>query len=147
MPVSADCPSPFPDPPAGSRDGRRALGTLGEDLALAHLRALGFELVTRNHRTRRGEIDLIVFDGVALVFVEVKTRRRSVAVSAANATFGDPLIGLRVDQRRRLRCLATEWLSQTRPRPRAEQVRFDAIGVIVDGAGRLVSLTHLEGAW
>jgi putative endonuclease len=147
MPVSSDCPSPFPDPSPGSPDGRRALGTLGEDLALAHLQRLGFRLVTRNHRTRRGEIDLIVFDGSTLAFVEVKTRRRSVAVTPASSTFGDPLIGLRAGQRRRLRAIATAWLSETRPRPRAKEVRFDAIGVIVDSAGTLVGLNHLEGAW
>ncbi|HST56978.1 MAG TPA: YraN family protein [Solirubrobacteraceae bacterium] len=148
-------PSRAPNTPAGSPrdssggspDGRRALGSLGEDLALAHLRALGFQLVTRNHRTRHGEIDLIVFDGHTLVFVEVKTRRRSVAVSQRSSAFGDPLVGLRAGQRRRLRKLATAWLAETRPRPRANEVRFDAIGVIVDRSGKLVSLNHLEGAW
>ena len=58
-------------PIAGSDDPR------GEGLALAHLERLGYALVARNHRTRWGEIDLIVFDGTSLVFVEVKTRRAS----------------------------------------------------------------------
>jgi Holliday junction resolvase-like predicted endonuclease len=55
-------------------DPRRTLGRLGEDLAAAHLRRLGFATLARNVRTRHGEIDLIVFDGRVLAFVEVKTR-------------------------------------------------------------------------
>ncbi len=50
------------------------LGRLGEELAAAHLRRLGFATLARNVRTRHGEIDLIVFDGRTLAFVEVKTR-------------------------------------------------------------------------
>src|SRR3954471_9733353 len=61
---------PVPDP-------RRHLGQLGEQLALEHLERLGYTLVARNHRTRHGELDLVVADGRALVFVEVKTRRAS----------------------------------------------------------------------
>ena len=67
-------------PPAGapvSCDGREALGALGEDLAVGHFRRLGFVMVARNVRTRYGEIDMIAFDGRALVFAEVKTRRAS----------------------------------------------------------------------
>ena len=56
-------------------DLRHHLGCIGEDLALAHLERLGYTLVARNHRTRYGELDLVVFDGTTLVFVEVKTRR------------------------------------------------------------------------
>src|SRR5882672_4787710 len=56
-------------------DPRQALGRLGEQLALEHLERLGYSLVARNHRTRFGELDLIVTDGRALVFAEVKTRR------------------------------------------------------------------------
>src|SRR5580704_16672915 len=55
-------------------DPRRTLGRLGEDLAAAHLGRLGFATLARNVRTRHGEIDLIVFDGRTLAFVEVKTR-------------------------------------------------------------------------
>src|SRR4051795_8369198 len=57
---------PVPDP-------RRHLGQLGESLALEHLERLGYRLVARNHRTRFGELDLVVHDDCALVFVEVKT--------------------------------------------------------------------------
>ena len=49
-----------------SADPRRTLGRLGEDLALRHYERLGYALVARNHRTRHGELDLIVCDGRTL---------------------------------------------------------------------------------
>jgi len=129
-------------------DPRRALGRRGEDIALAHLVALGATLVDRNHRTRSGEIDLIVHLGPTLVFVEVKTRR--VRGRGGRPAVGPPpevpLLGLHDAQRRRLRRLAVAWLAEQSPRPRADELRFDAIGVLLDEQDRLVRLDHLEGA-
>jgi putative endonuclease len=137
-----------PDPPCRRPPSpRRALGTLGEDIAIAHLRRLGFALIARNARTRHGEIDAIAFDGKALVFVEVKCRRATPCrrgVCPAN----QPLAWLRFSQRHRLRGLARAWLAaNSHTRPTAQTIRFDAIGVIVDGTGRLVRLDHIENAW
>jgi len=136
-------------PPGGERgtDARRTIGRLGEDLAAAHLDRLGFATIARNVRTRHGEIDLIVFDGRTLAFVEVKTRA---------AGFGgrpirpdqEPLPWLRPRQRARLRRLARAWLSDERhERPTARTIRFDAVGVIVDERGELLRLDHIEAAW
>ena len=128
-------------------DGRRALGRLGEELAAAHLRRLGFSLLARNVRTRRGEIDLIAFDGATLVFAEVKTRRAGPRDRPIDPAL-EPLSTLRHAQRARLRGLAVAWLShQARIRPSARTIRFDAIGVTVDRRDRLVRLEHLEAAW
>lgn len=128
-------------------DPRRALGRLGEDLAAAHLRTSGFSLIARNHRTREGEIDLVVFDGQTLAFVEVKTRQVSARGRGVRPDQA-PLEGLHRRQQLRLRRLAVAWLAEKgRPRPTARTIRFDAIGVIVDTAGRLVRLDHVEDAW
>jgi putative endonuclease len=132
----------------GSREEpRRALGRTGERLAATHLERLGFAVIARNVLTRTGELDLIAFDGSALVFVEVKTRR----VRRGGAPIRpeqDPLPWLRPQQRARLRRQAVAWLTDAgRARPRAETIRFDAIGVIVDGHDHLVRLEHVEAAW
>jgi putative endonuclease len=128
-------------------DRRRALGTLGEDIAAEHFRRLGFVVVARNVRTRGGEIDLILFDEHTLVFAEVKTRR-AVAHRRGMCPHDQPLAWLRFSQRQRLRSLARAWLSDSaHSRPRAESVRFDAVGVIVDAAGKLLRLDHVENAW
>ena len=104
-------------------------------------------MLERNVRTREGEIDLILFDGTVLVFAEVKTRR-SAGGEAGLDRRETPLAGLRAGQQRRIRRLAYAWLADSaRRRPRARTLRFDALGVVVDARGRLVSLEHLEGAF
>ena len=138
---------PERSPPDSPReDPRRALGRLGERLAAAHLQRLGFAIVARNVRTRHGEIDLIAFDGEVLVFVEVKTRRSRRRWQLTPDE--QPLAWLRTRQRARVRRLASAWLhAESRNRPAAHTIRFDAVGVIVDEADRLLSLDHIESAW
>jgi putative endonuclease len=123
-----------------SGDPRRALGAAGEDLALAHLQRLGFALIARNHRTRWGEIDLIVFDGTILVFVEVKTRRTS-------GRAGGALEAVAAVKQHQVRRIAAAWLAEVTDRPRSPELRFDVIGVTVDARGDLVRLDHVEGAF
>jgi putative endonuclease len=134
---------------AGSHVARRcrALGRRGEQLAAGHLERLGYEILARNVRTRAGEIDLIALGERTLVFVEVKTRRVHSPAPRVRPE-QEPLPWLRPRQRARLRGLAAAWLSESQAeRPWAELVRFDAIGVLMDGEERLLGLEHLEGAW
>jgi putative endonuclease len=133
--------------PRHHEDRRRALGRRGEDLAASHLDRLGFATLARNARTRHGEIDLIVFDGCTLAFVEVKTRLER-SPSRPLGPGEQPLAWLRGRQRARIRRLARTWLSDSsHARPTARTIRFDAIGVVVDRRGRLVRLDHVEAAW
>ena len=125
---------------AGSEDPRRALGSRGEALALAHLTRLGFEPLARNHRTRWGEIDLIVFDGRTIVFVEVKTRR-------ASGRAGGALEAVAPAKQQQVRRIAAAWLAEVSERPRSAELRFDAIGVTVDAGGALLRLDHVESAF
>lgn len=134
-------------------DPRQRTGARGEQLAAEHLRRRGYAVIARNARTRHGEIDLIAFEPAsdarhsALVFVEVKTRRLRGAVRAPPAD-QQPLTGLRPAQRARLRRLAAAWLAdRRRPRPFAQEIRFDAIGVTLDTAGAALALEHVENAW
>src|SRR4051812_18259718 len=113
------------------------VGHRGEDLAAEHFLRLGFDVVARGFRTRFGEIDLIVSDGRTLVFVEVKARR---------AGSGRPFDSLHEAKRSQVRRMAAAYLALT-DRPYADELRFDAVGVVVDHIGELVSLDHLEGAF
>ncbi len=117
---------------------RHRLGRYGEELAAQHLERLGFTIVARNHRTRHGELDLVAFDGEVLVFAEVKTRRRG---------SGSPWESLHLKKRAQVRRMATAYLNQVPERPRGGTLRFDAIGVILNAAGELDGLEHLEGAF
>lgn len=51
------------------------VGRMGEQIACKHLQTNGYEIVERNYRAARGEIDIIAKKGMHLAFVEVKTRR------------------------------------------------------------------------
>ena len=52
-------------------------GKFGEDVAISHLEKSGYEILERNYRHKRGEIDIIaLFENKLLVFVEVKLRSR-----------------------------------------------------------------------
>lgn len=53
---------------------KQALGRRGEELALRALRRKDMRLLERNYRAGRMEVDLILRDGDAVVFVEVKAR-------------------------------------------------------------------------
>ncbi len=121
-------------------DLRQHLGRVGERLALEHLERLGFRVVARNHRTRFGELDLIVRDARTLVFVEVKARRDS-------ARAGTPFEALPPRKQRQVRRIALAWLAETPDRPRGLELRFDAIGVTVDRHGRMIRMDHLEAAF
>jgi putative endonuclease len=52
----------------------RDLGADKERLARVYLEGQGLRLVARNYRCRRGEIDMVMRDAGALVFVEVRYR-------------------------------------------------------------------------
>jgi putative endonuclease len=122
------------------RDLRPQLGRLGEQLATEHLIRRGFQIVERNYRTRWGELDIVAYDGRTLAFCEVKTRRLTTPGR-------DPLESVHSVKRSKVRKMAGRWLIERTDRPYADNVRFDAIGVTLDLAGRLVSLEHLEGAF
>jgi putative endonuclease len=144
-------------PAVSAQQLRRATGRRGEELAAEHLQRLGFTILARNVRSAAGEIDVIAADGRTVAIVEVKTTRlrafrpaRSPATTAASPAAlaaAGVLERLGTGQRRRLRGLALDWLRAQPHGTRSGELRFDAIGVVIDGAGALLALEHLEGAW
>jgi putative endonuclease len=123
-----------------SADRRHRLGALGERLAAEHLARRGYRIIERNYRTRWGELDIVAYDGRTLAFCEVKTRR-------VGFRLGSPFEAIHPRKRAQVRKMVRSWLTDRRERPPASQIRCDAIGVTVDGAGRLVAIEHLEGAF
>jgi putative endonuclease len=117
---------------------RQHLGRLGERLAAEHFARLGFSVLAQNHHTRFGELDLVLSDGRTLVFCEVKTRRLG---------SGEPFDSLHGSKRSQVRKIAAQWLSEPSDRPWHEELRFDAIGVLLDREDGLVRLDHVENAF
>ena len=94
-------------------------GLAGERAAEEALAAAGLQVIARRFRCRRGEIDLVAWDGPVLVFVEVK-RRASVA-------HGTPAESVDARKRARVAGAAAVWLSRF-PAP-APPCRFDVVEV------------------
>ncbi len=112
-------------------DRRRALGASGEEAVACWYQERGYEVVVRNWRCREGELDLIVRDGRAFVFCEVKTR--------TSDAFGAPVEAVNRAKQERLRRLAARWLTEAPLRPR--EIRFDVASVMGD------RIEVLEGAF
>ncbi|AEG91573.1 YraN family protein [Ramlibacter tataouinensis] len=105
----------------------KAAGDAAEDRALAHLRAAGLRLVTRNYRTPHrggGEVDLVMRepDGT-LVFVEVRRR--------AGRAFGGAAASVGGTKQRRIVFAARHFLMRL---PAPPPCRFDVVAV---EAGRI----------
>jgi len=62
---------------------RHITGRSGEDIAARYLLEKGYQIIERNFRCRKGEIDIIAKDKKEIVFIEVKTR--------TNENYGRPI--------------------------------------------------------
>ena len=79
-------------------------GLQGEELAVRHLRRLGYRVICQNYRCPLGEIDIIARHGGALVFVEVKSR--------SSIAFGSPKLAITPAKQRKLSQVAWHYLQR-----------------------------------
>lgn len=96
-------------------------GAAAEQFAAEFLMQQGLVLLTRNYRSRFGEIDLIMRDGETLVFVEVRLRR--------NSRFGGAAASIDARKQQRLILTAQRYLARL---PQIPPCRFDV--VLLDNA-------------
>ncbi len=103
------------------------LGKAGEELAAAFLEEQGFEILERNWRHGKAEVDLIAVNENRLVVVEVKTR--------STAFFGEPEEAVTESKQRLLSDAAQAYVDQ---RKIVLEVRFDVIAIVsTNGQNRL----------
>jgi len=109
---------------------RFAAGKTGENEAAQFLEASGLEIIARNFRSRRGEIDLVALEGRTIVFIEVKSWRR----------YGIEDLEKSVDARKIARLVETAkfFLSLNREY-NGMAVRFDIVFIGNDGPRHLAS--------
>lgn len=105
---------------------RQELGILGENLAVDELRARGYSILARRHRSRYGEIDIIAEQGRVVVFIEVKLRTTDL--------FGEAFEAIPRWKQRRIITVALDYLSRNQLLDRP--VRFD-VAAVDERAGQL----------
>ncbi len=98
----------------------KTLGAQGEDLAAKFLRNAGYEILDRNVKLGRNEIDILARDGDTIVFVEVKTRE------SPNPAFA-PEDNVHAAKQRKLITAAKHYTAR-HPDPTA-YYRFDVVSV------------------
>jgi putative endonuclease len=119
---------------------RRRTGQVGEDAAVERLVADGWQIVARNWRTRRGEIDIVAREGEWLVFVEVRARR----TKAGGAPFGGrPEESVTAKKQLQLARMAEEYLFAMRW---DGPWRADVVAIELDARDGVARYTRYEDA-
>jgi putative endonuclease len=98
---------------------RTRLGQAAEAAAALWLEGQGYVVLARNHRTRRGEVDLVCEEAGTLCFVEVRSRSR--------LDFGGPEESVTQRKARRVIDAAIDWALRNGGTDRA--TRFDVVAV------------------
>jgi len=116
---------------------RQQIGQTAEDIAVDFLRAQGLEILQRNYRRRRGELDVIAREGDVLAIVEVRTR--------SSRKYGGAAVSVDGRKQRRIVQAATQLLQQHKALARM-RVRFDVI-VVSDMGGQRPSIEWIRHAF
>jgi putative endonuclease len=115
--------------------GKSERGRAAEALAEAWLRRSGFEILARNHSTRRGEVDLVCREQGVLCFVEVRSR--------SSDRHGAPAETVTRAKARRVVLAATDWALSHGGLD--QPMRFDLVAVLT--AGGRPQVTLIRGAF
>lgn len=110
------------------------LGNLGEEYSVIYLQKKGYEVVERNYRFQKNEIDIIAKFGNNLIIVEVKTRQ--------TAEIGEPWRAVTKSKQKQIIKVANQYVQ-------AKQVdldvRFDIVSIIHNSYR--TEIEHIEGAF
>ncbi|PKP49209.1 MAG: YraN family protein [Bacteroidetes bacterium HGW-Bacteroidetes-1] len=110
------------------------LGKLGEELALKHLRGLGYKILEQNWHYGREEIDIIAMDNTTLVIIEVKTR--------ATNWFGEPEFAVTRSKQKALVRAAEGYIIKN---DLNLDTRFDIISIVITPQDKKIH--HIEDAF
>lgn len=110
------------------------LGKKGEQLAVDFLSKKGYEIIERNYRFDKAEVDIIAKKENVLAIIEVKTRSTS--------DFGDPQDFVKPKQIQRLVKAVNEYVLEN---GLEVEVRFDIVAIVKEN--QTYSIEHLENAF
>ncbi|RPI75842.1 MAG: YraN family protein [Ignavibacteriales bacterium] len=116
----------------------KQFGDEGEEIAVSHLVEKGYEIIDRNYRFGKGEIDIVAKDpeNGDTVFIEVKSKK--------NLEFGDPVYSVTKNKMKQLKRMAELYLYDKE----IDEIdcRFDVITVLLRGNQKPV-IEHYENAF
>lgn len=110
------------------------LGKRGEQMAVNHLLKNGYEIVERNYRFDKAEVDIIAKQKDILAIVEVKTR--------SSTDFGNPQDFVKPKQIQRLVKAVDEYVTVN---GLDVEVRFDIVAIVKNRTG--YDIEHLKDAF
>ena len=116
----------------------KAVGNLGEEVAVTFLEKRRYCILERNFRCKGGEVDIIARDpgDKSLVFIEVKARK--------DLSYGVPQLAVTPFKQRQISKAALTWLSKKRLHDQI--ARFDVIAIMLDDKGQH-RVEHIENAF
>jgi putative endonuclease len=112
----------------------KKLGGRGENLAAKYFQDQGYQLIARNCRVGRREIDLIACRDEELVFIEVKTR-----IETPGSRQENPLT---VRQVHNLKLAISEYCCQHHHN--FEQLRLDLIIILIGQTDQQIRIRHYK---
>lgn len=110
------------------------LGEKGEQLAVDFLLQNGYQIMERNYRFQKAEVDIIAKQKDTLAIVEVKTR--------STIDFGNPQDFLKPKQIQRIVKAVDQYVTTNKL---DVEVRFDIIAIVK--TGKTFEIEHLENAF
>lgn len=111
------------------------IGQQGELSAIEHLISKGYEILERNYRYSRAEIDVICKKDDRLVFVEVKTR--------SYTYYGEPADFVTSKKEELIMDAANAYMARINY---AWKFRFDIIGIVMQ-EDTIMKIEHIEDAF
>ncbi len=113
----------------------KEIGSKGEDIAADFLFSKGYEILERNWRFKRAEIDIIAKHKDKLIFVEVKTRSYSY--------YGEPESFVNNKKKRLIADAASQYMKKINY---DWAIRFDIIGILIEKDKKPI-ISHFEDAF
>lgn len=115
-------------------NARKQLGKWGEKVAVTHLQAAGYTILSQNWHCQVGEIDIIAKKADIVSFVEVKTRKGRSA--------GSPEESITLRKAQKLIQLAFTWMGEQEDDDLDWQI--DLVAIELDTKGKLLRCEHFE---
>ena len=109
------------------------IGEKGEQLAVNYLLKDGYEVLEKNWRFKKSEIDIIAKKGNELVFVEVKTR--------SSNHFQEPEEAVTLKKQKQIFIGANEYIQSLEDEV---NVRFDIISILLT---KEIQINHIKEAF